>query len=144
MASLAVSSKTAFKAALAELELTSLAAAFEDNGWETFFDFAFSTSDPSGKDHQLFEAEVIKVLLAADGSQKKCIPKLRRMYAQSCIAASAHMQEQAQPKGIDEKTSMHPADRSQRTEEMRKKITGFKIVWTMPPIPDRQMRDHLG
>ena len=109
--------------------------------WETFFDFAFSTSDPSGKDHQLFEAEVIKVLLAADGSQKKYIPKLRRLYAQSYIAASAHMQEQAQPKGIDEKTSMHPADRSQRTEELRTKITGFKL--SGPCLPSTTLTDKF-
>ena len=124
---MAVSSKIAFAAALKEMELDVLAPKFAENGWDTFADFAFSTSDPSGKDHELFESQVVKVILAPDGSQKRLVPKLRRLYAQSYIAASSHMTEQANPKGIEEKVSMHPADRTQRTDDLRARLTGFKL-----------------
>ena len=50
----------AFTAALTELGLTDLTDKFNDNGWNTFNAFAFSTSDPQGRDGQAFEKEVLR------------------------------------------------------------------------------------
>ena len=92
-----MSSKVAFTAALRDMELSILAAKFEENGWGSFEDFAFSTSDPSGRDTDMFEKQVLAELLAADGSQKKLIPKIRRLYAQAYVHATALMTEEAKP-----------------------------------------------
>ena len=79
----------AFTAALTELGLTDLTTKFNDNGWNTFNAFAFSTSDPQGRDGKAFEKEVLPELITmtdgkpGDAAGKKLIPKLRMLYAQS-------------------------------------------------------------
>ena len=62
-----LNSKSAFAAALKELELSTLVPKFEANGWDSFNDFAFSTSDPTGKDAEAFTKEVIAVLIDLAG-----------------------------------------------------------------------------
>jgi len=138
---MAVSSKVAFTAALRDMELSILAAKFDENGWGTFEDFAFSTSDPSGRDTDMFEKQVLAELLAADGSQKKLIPKIRRLYAQAYVHATALMTEEAIPKGIDERVSMHPADRAQRTEDLRARLFGFTLAG--PNMPSTTLTDKF-
>ena len=91
-------SETAFKTFFDELQLTPLWDKMVTNGWKTFGDFAFSTADPEGKDTALFQKEVVDVLLAADGSQKHMLPRLRHLYAQSYIVASQSMAEYANPR----------------------------------------------
>ena len=90
---MAHSSRTAFSQALAEYGLDTLTAKFKERGWETFNDFAFSISDPSGKDAQAFQKEVIEEVLAED--QKAIIPKLRRLYAQAYVYATKAMTDEA-------------------------------------------------
>ena len=124
---MAHSSKTAFARALAEYGLESLKDQFIKRGWETYSDFAFSTSDPSGKDPQAFQKEVVEEILAKDGKEKHLIPKLRRLYAQAYIFASKAMNDEAEPRGVEEKFHMHPADRSTRTEALRARITGWQL-----------------
>ena len=84
---MAHASKTAFAKALHEYGLDPLKEQFKKNGWDTYSDFAFSTSDPSGKDASAFQKEVVDEILKSDGSEKHLIPKLRRLYAQSYIFA---------------------------------------------------------
>ena len=130
---MAGNSETAFKAALDTLEIGILHATFLEQGWKCFTDFAFATSDPKGQDTKCFDEEVIQVLLGKPdettgyGDKKKMIPRIRRLYAQSYTYASKEMQDEADPK-VDEKVTMHPADRSSRTEKLRKRITGFEVV----------------
>ena len=100
---MAHASKTAFSKALSEFGLEPLKDQFVKNGWDTYADFAFSTSDPSGKDAGAFQKEVVDTILKDDGTQKNLIPKLRRLYAQSCIFASKAMNEEAEPRGVEEK-----------------------------------------
>ena len=120
-------SEVAFKAALDSLELGALHETFKKEGWKTFMDFAFSTSDPKGSDPALFEKEVVHVLLGAEPGEKKAlIPRIRRLYAQAYTYATKHMTDEADPK-TEEKVTMHPTDRSSRTEGIRKKITGFEV-----------------
>ena len=125
---MAHSSKTAFAKALAEYGLESLKDQFIKRGWETYNDFAFSTSDPSGKDPQAFQKEVVEDILAKDGKEKHLIPKLRRLYAQAYIFASKAMNDEAEPRGVEEKFHMHPADRSTRTDALRARITGWQLA----------------
>ena len=125
---MAHSSKTAFSKALLEFGLESLKDQFVKNGWDTYADFAFSTSDPSGKDASAFQKEVVETILKDDGSQKSLIPKSRRLYAQSYIFASKAMSEEAEPRGVEEKFHMHPADRSTRTDALRDRITGWQLA----------------
>ena len=99
-----MNSPTAFASFVAELDLTALLPKMKEHGWTTFGEFAFCTGDPTGKDHELFKSDVIDVLLAADGSQKALIPRLRRLYAQSYIVASHEMNDYANPQGVHEKT----------------------------------------
>ena len=120
-------STTAFAAALKELELDSLLPKMSEFGWDTFNDFAFSTSDPSGKDADAFQTQVVDKLLATDGSQKRLVPRLRRLYAQSYVVASEAMTAFANPQGVDEKVSMNPADRASRVDILRSRMTGFAL-----------------
>ena len=53
----------AFTAALAELGLSDLVLKFNDNGWNTFNAFAFSSSDPQGRDGKAFEEQVLPELI---------------------------------------------------------------------------------
>ena len=122
-----MTSETAFAALIAELKLDALMPAMKINGWLTFGDFAFATGDPEGKNAELFQEEVVEVLLAADGSQKALVPRLRRLYAQSYIVASQAMAEFANPQGANEKSHMLASDRSARTQDLRAKITGFEV-----------------
>ena len=130
---MAGSSEVAFKAALDSLEIGALYDTFKKEGWKTFVDFAFSTSDPKGQDPQAFEKEVIQALLGTPhategyGDKKPMIPRIRRLYAQAYTYAAKEMQDEADPKAED-KITMHPTDRASRTEGVRQKITGFKVL----------------
>ena len=123
----------AFTAALAELGLSDLTAKFNENGWSTFNAFAFSTSDPQGRDSKAFEEQVLPELIEmtdgkpANPADKKLIPKLRMLYAQSYTAMAAAMETFANPKPLDERLVMNPADRGVRTRALKDRITGFKL-----------------
>ena len=123
----------AFTAALTELGLSSLTEKFEANGWSTFSAFAFATSDPQGRDGKAFEQEVLPELVTmsegkpTDAEEKKLIPKIRMLYAQAYTAMVAAMESFANPKPVDERMVMNPADRGVRTAALKKRITGFKM-----------------
>ena len=105
------------------LGLDSLKVKFESSGWVTFNDFAFSTSDCAGKDPEKFENEVLTVILnLEDAEEKKLVPRLRRLYAQSYIVCSTAMEKLGNPGGIDEKVTMHPANRPHRTTALKYRI----------------------
>ena len=106
--------------------LKDLAGKFKEMGWDTFSDFAFATSDPSGKDASAFQKEVVETVLT--GEQKAMIPKLRRLYAQSYIYATKAMTDEADPKPVTEIVPMHDADRNSRTKALRDRITGWKLA----------------
>ena len=98
-------------------------------GWTTFNEFAFSSSDSTGRDGKSFEAEVLpKLIDVEDAVQKKLIPKLRMLHAQSYIAMSAALENFATPKAFDEKIVMNSADRKARTASLRDRITGFTLT----------------
>ena len=60
---MASDSEVAFKAAVIAMDMEALYPKFVAQGWLTFNDFAFSTSDPKGSDPEWFNKEVIEVLL---------------------------------------------------------------------------------
>ena len=122
-------SKVAFAATLQELGLDKLKDQFVKNGWDTFVNFAFSTSDPKGADPAAFQNEVVEVLLGKEPAQgdKALIPRLRRLYAQSYMFATKIMSEEADPKH-DENIVMHPTDRASRTQSVKNKLTGFRVT----------------
>ena len=134
-------SAPAFAAALAELGLSGLADKFDANGWDTFNAFAFATSDPQGRDGKAFEEQVVPVLIEmsegvpVNAADKKLIPKLRMLYAQSYTAMAAAMESFANPKPIDERMVMNPADRGVRTQALKDRITGFKVDGAQPSEP---------
>ena len=128
-------SLVAFNGALVDMGLEKLKDVFAKNGWNTFLNFAFSTSDPKGADASAFQKEVVDVLLGADPSpdDKALVPRIRRLYAQSYMFATKIMSEEADPKGQEEKIIMHPMDRASRTEALKKKISGFKVSGASMP-----------
>ena len=137
-----MNSKTAFKAALVELGLDCLHTKFVDKGWDSFGDFAFCTSDPTGKDGQIFTQEVIEVLLTmSDTEQAKLVPRLRRLYAQAYTVATQFMAEQANPQGTNERMVMNPADRAHRTQALRSNISGFTV--SGPNLPANTLIDRF-
>ena len=98
----AADSQAVFFARLAELELTDLKPKFVANGWVTFNDFAFSCSDPTGKDTAIFKKEVLDVL-APDSSDAPKIPRIRRLYTQSYVIGAAEMERFGNPTAVDER-----------------------------------------
>ena len=126
-------SACAFTAALAELGLSDLAPKFNENGWNTFNAFAFSSSDPQGRDGKAFEEQVLPELIEMESGKpatpagKQMIPKLRMLYAQSYSAMAAAMETFANPKPLDERLVMNPADRGVRTRRLKDRISGFKL-----------------
>ena len=138
---MAHASKTAFGQALIDYGLAELEAQFKENGWETFNDFAFATSDPRGQDAAAFQKEVIEVLLPSDGSKKALIPKLRRLFAQAYVFASKAMNDEAEPKPLQELIPMHQAERTACTTKLRDRITG----WTLSGqnLPSQTLIDKM-
>ena len=139
-------SKPAFTAAVTELGLTTLTAKFEANGWTTFNSFAFATSDAQGRDGKAFETEVLPELLTMtegkpDADGKKLVPSLRMLYAQSYMAMSAAMDAFANPKPLDERLVMNPADRGVRTAELKARVTGFRVGG--PNHPSQALIDRM-
>ena len=121
-------SKSSFAAAVAELGLSALADKFKAEGWDSYNDFAFSSSDTTGKDNTVFESEVLpKLINVEDENEKKLKPKIRRLYAQSYIIMSAAMENLATPRGIEEKVHMAAADRADRTAQLKQRMTGFSL-----------------
>ena len=136
---MAHSSKTAFSQAMTDYGLGELAEKFKEMGWETFADFAFATSDPSGKDASAFQKEVVETVLTPE--QKAMIPKLRRLYAQSYIFATKAMTDEADPKPVTEIIPMHDADRNSRAKALRDRITGWKL--TGQNLPSQALVDKF-
>ena len=80
MAAMAGDSEVAFKAALDDMGLSELHDQFKKSEWNTYMNFAFSTSDPKGADPAAFQKEVVSVLLGeTPGEDKALIPRLRRL-----------------------------------------------------------------
>ena len=122
-------SVTCFDAALVELGLTDIKSKFADEGWATFNDFAFSSSDTSGKSTETFEKEVVPKLIDLDNAtEKKLLARLRRLYAQSYIIMSSTMEALAKPQGVDERVHMSGPDRAMRLKALKDRLTGVKIV----------------
>ena len=136
----AADSKAVFLARLAELELQDLKSKFEERGWVTFNDFAFSCSDPTGKDAEAFKKEILDVLVP-DKEDAAKIPRIRRLYTQSYVIGSAEMERFGNPTAVDEKVTMHPADRTSRTEAVKAKLTGFAV--SGPSIPSFALIDRF-
>ena len=129
---MAMDSKAVFLASLKELDLLPLKEKFDENGWDTFGNFAFCTSDTTGKNPEAFE-KVITELLPTDGTKKSLIPRLRRLYALAYATTSAAMADAVEHKDINTKISMHPQDRAERTDLLREKLTGFKLDMNNQP-----------
>ena len=99
--------------------------------WETHADFAYCTPDPQGNNKAEFE-KVIQELLAADGCQKKLIPKLRRLYTKSYVAVTTAYAEDASS-NPRERITMNIVDRAERTDNLRKRLTGFTLDGSAMP-----------
>ena len=105
---MAMDSKTVFSTALKELGLDVLEEKFVENGWDTYGDFAFAASDPTGKNAELFQREVVDEIPPKDGSLKRLIPKLRRLYAQSYLSAITTLNENVNPTTTEQRRSRTP------------------------------------
>ena len=138
---MAMDSKTVFSTALKELGLDVLEEKFVENGWDTYGDFAFATSDPTGKNAELSQREVVDEILPKDGSLKRLIPKLRRLYAQSYLSATTTLNENVNPTTTEQKAIMHPDDRHARTESLRTRMTGFTL--SGPNLPSHALIDRF-
>ena len=100
-------SATCFNDTVNELGLQTIKPKLEAEGWTTFNDFAFSSSDSSGKTRKCLRRRSLgKLLDVNDPNDKKLISKVRRLYAQSYIVMSAQMESLASPEGPDEKVHM--------------------------------------
>ena len=136
----AADSQAVFLARMTELGLIDLKPIFVANGWMTFNDFAFSCSDPTGKDTEIFKKEVLDVLITGEAT-KPLVPRVRRLYTQSYVIGAAEMERFGNPSAVDEKVAMHPADRTTRTEAIRAKLTGFTL--SGPSVPSFALIDRF-
>ena len=132
-------SKTVFQKDLDELELTVLKPVFEEHGWDTHADFAFCTPSPSGNNKQEFE-ELLAKILKADGSQKRLIPKMRRLYQKSYITVTTVLQEQATGNPT-ERVAMNAVDRSARIDKLRTSMAG--LTFEGHTMPSNQLIDKF-
>ena len=85
----AADSEIVFKARLAELGLNDFLGKFVEKGWVTFADFACCCSDLGKGDGELFQKEVVDVILADNVA---LVPRLRRLYLQSYAIYAADME----------------------------------------------------
>ena len=122
----AMDSKKAFEETLAKLELSGFAARLAKMGVTIFADLAFCTSAGDGaKDGKGFE-DVIAKLSNVDTTEEWAAPRLRRLYHSAYAHAAADLETEAQ-KDPAAKIHMHPADRAERVEKLRARVTGWKL-----------------
>ena len=132
-------SKAAFSAAIDALELKPFVASLDKLGVKTFSDLAFCTPAGSGdKDTQEFEKIVEKICAGEENAWAK--PRFRRLYHQAYAQASREMDEQA-IKDPCAKVHMHPSDRVERTDKLRARLTGFKLI--AENLPSNQLIDRF-
>ena len=125
---IASDSVASFRALVKELGLDSLWSKFDDNGWNTFVNFAFSTPDPSCRDVPGFEKEVLPVLLDVEKpEEKKMVPLVRRLFAQSYAVANALMAAEIVNTGADQRVHLTAPDRNDRITTLKGKLTGFEL-----------------
>ena len=97
-------STAGFRALVKDLGLDHLWDKFEANGWNNFVNFAFSTPDPSFKDVPGFEKTVLpEILDVSDAEQKKLVPVVRRLFAQSYAVANSIMAAEVVNTGVDQR-----------------------------------------
>ena len=121
-----LSGKAAFTAFVKELGLDSLIPTLDENGWETFRDFAFSVPHSAKDDY--FEEKVIPILIKLDTPQgKKMLPKVRQLYAQAYTVASEAMKQFSSHEGVNQKVHVVPAERADRVQKIKDHITGFEM-----------------
>ena len=120
--------------------LTSLLDTFEQNGWETFRDFAFSVPHNAKDEH--FEEQVVPVLLKLDTPEgRKLLPRLRQLYAQAYTVAAESMKQFSSQEGVNQKIHMVPAERAERVKKMRDSISGFETKG--PNMPSTGLSDRM-
>ena len=125
----AADSKAVVIARLGEMGLADLQPKFEEFGWCSFSDFAYSYTDFKGTDPAIFEAEVVDKLLTSDKSRA---PRVRRLFMQSYATAAAELERCANPAEA-KATAMHPVDRDRNLQEVKDQITSFSVTLENAP-----------
>ena len=117
---IAADSTAAFRALVKELNLDAIWPKLDENGWTTFVNFAFSTPDSTSKDVEGFEKSVLPALLdIAKPEEKRMVPLVRRLFAQSYAYANALLASEVTSAGTDQKVHLTPADRIDRLAKFR-------------------------
>ena len=138
MAQNAVDSTEVFSARVAELGLGDLQSIFDARGWKSYGDFAMAVSDFTGKDPELFKADVLVPLLGTvvDGTRTLVdvsrVPKVRRLFVQAYAAHAAWLAKADAPEPA-KPVVLHPLDREAAFKETKGRITGFEITGDSEP-----------
>ena len=101
----AVDSSVVFAAKIDELGLSSLKDKFVSQNWNSFAKFAFATSSFKEPDAEVFQKQVLDVLLPSD--DQSLAPVVRRLYMQSYAIAAADMAQYTSP-SAEPKLTFHP------------------------------------
>ena len=139
-------STVCFKAELESSGLGKLLPVFQEQGWECFQDFAFCTTDPTGKDSALFEKTCKDVLehkniKKEDNSHLRMLHKLRRLYQLSYIITCDSMMIKDDDAEESAATRLTPLDRASRTQALRDRISGFELAG--PSQPSQKLTDRF-
>ena len=131
-------SKAAFTAAVEALELKPFVPKLDKLGITTYSDLAFCTPAGSGeKDSAAFEQVIAK--LTGEG-EDWAYPRFRRLYHQAYAQATRDLEDRSSADPAA-KVHMHPSDRVERIEALRKRITGFSL--TQENLPSNILIDRF-
>ena len=137
-ASSIASSEADFRFYVKELGLDSMWAYMDEQGWTTYADFAFSVG--VGEASGAFETTIVPQMINMEiPAEKKLLPRLRRLYTKAfTIANAANTDDHV---GHDPHSRVHltPADRTDRLEKLKQKITGFSLK--AQNMPSTQLTD---
>ena len=137
-APMAMNSASVFAATVKDLELEEMNEKFKSKGIKCLADFAFVTDDVTGKDPTAFEKVMAEML---DSSTEHLKVRMRRLYAMAFQAFQLGVVDAIEPKDASVKVPMHLADRTQRTADLQKRITTFKLEG--PNMPSTQLTDKM-
>ena len=105
---------------------------FKNNGITTMGQFAFASSYvPGAADDKPF-TDLVKKAISRDPTLGE-IASLRRLFSESYAAAAAEMKTIVEQTDDTPARKLAPAERSERFEAQRKRLTGIKISGMMEP-----------
>ena len=98
---------------------------FEQRGWNTFGEFAFSTAyQPGGGDENVFVRDVLVPILGADSADHRQVPAVRRLFFESFTMVAADMKARVERTDEDQPRKLPALEVEVRRRRLQQRLGG--------------------